>query len=84
MTYLFDKAFQITLMLIFLLIFLLFMIIGIVVLGRMKRKNKKEFIITHLFFNKHNIHIHIHIHFPYSFPSMIYHRILNVVLCAIQ
>ena len=42
MTYLFDKAFQITLMLIFLLIFFLFMIIGIAVLGRMKRKNKKE------------------------------------------
>ena len=30
------------------------------------------------------IQAHIHIHFLYSFPSMIYHRVLNVVLCAIQ
>ena len=42
MTYLFDKAFQITLMILFLLIFLVLVLIGAFLLSRSKRKNKKE------------------------------------------
>lgn len=42
MSYLFDKAFQITLMIIFLLIFMLLVIVGFIVLSRVKRKNKRE------------------------------------------
>lgn len=42
MSYLFDKAFQITLMVIFLLIFMLLVIVGFIVLSRVRRKNKRE------------------------------------------
>lgn len=42
MSYLFDKAFQITLMVIFLLVFLLLVIIGVVLVSRFRRKNKRE------------------------------------------
>ena len=42
MTYLFDKAFQITLMILFLLIFLVLVLLGVFILSRAKRKNKKE------------------------------------------
>ena len=41
MTYLFDKAFQITLMILFLLIFLVIVLFGVFILSRAKRKNKK-------------------------------------------
>lgn len=42
MSYLFDKAFQITLMVIFLLIFFLLAVIGVILLGKFRRKNKQE------------------------------------------
>ena len=42
MSYLFDKAFQITLMVIFLLVFMLLVIVGFIVLSRVRRKNKRE------------------------------------------
>ena len=42
MSYLFDKAFQITLMVIFLLVFMLLVIVGFIVLRRLRRKNKRE------------------------------------------
>lgn len=42
MSYLFDKAFQITLMIIFLLIFMILVAVGFIVMARIRRKNKKE------------------------------------------
>ena len=42
MTYLFDKAFQVVLMILFLFIFVVLLAVGIFLMGYMKKKGKKE------------------------------------------